>query len=97
MITKFLTEVKSVFNPFSVKAKPARLFLAFLPPSARRSMKIETKILPRESVEPSHLYLKFKDGLELNLKPDTLGLQGIFEEVDRHSRILLRKEELGGQ
>ncbi|RKF62753.1 54S ribosomal protein L44, mitochondrial [Erysiphe neolycopersici] len=97
MITKFLTEVKSTFNPFSVKAKPARLFLAFLPPNARKTMKIETKLLPKESTESSHLYLKFKDGLELDLKPDVLGLQGIFEEVDRHSRIMLRKEELGGQ
>lgn len=60
-------------------------------------MKIETKLLPKSSTESSHLYLKFKDGLELDLKPDTLGLQGIFDEVDRHSRIMLRKEELGGQ
>ncbi|TQS39227.1 hypothetical protein Golomagni_00247 [Golovinomyces magnicellulatus] len=97
MITKFITEVKTVFNPFSVNAKPTRLFLSFLPPNARKTMSIETKLLPKESTKPSQLYLKFKDGMELNLKPDTLKLHDICDEVDRHSRILLRKEELSGQ
>lgn len=96
MITKFITEVKTVFNPFSATAKHARLFISSLPSNARKTMSIETKVLPKASKEPSHLYVKFKDGKELNLHPDTIGLQGIFEEVDRHSRILLRKEELGG-
>ncbi|CCU76803.1 unnamed protein product [Blumeria hordei] len=96
MITKFITEVKAVFNPFSPRAKPARLFLTFLPSNARQTMKIETKILPRTSKESCSLSLRFKDGKEMSLQPDVLGLQGMFDEVDRHSRILLRKEELNG-
>ncbi|KAI1003401.1 hypothetical protein K3495_g4803 [Podosphaera aphanis] len=96
MITKFITEIKVAFNPFSMKARSARLFLSFLPSSAHQNIKIETKLLPKNSKEPSHLFLKLKDGKELNLNPETLGLEGIFEEVDRHSRTLSRKEELNG-
>jgi large subunit ribosomal protein L53 len=59
MITRFLTEVTTVFNPFSPKAKTARLFLSFLPPNARSSMKIDTKLLPRASKEGSLVRLKF--------------------------------------
>lgn len=40
--------------------------------------------------------LPAEDGKEMSLQPDVLGLQGMFDEVDRHSRILLRKEELNG-
>ena len=59
MISKFITEVSTVFNPFSPKAKTARLFLSFLPPNARQTMKINTKLLPRMSKEPSFVELKF--------------------------------------
>lgn len=60
MITKFLTEVSTRLNPFSVGAKPARLFLTYLPPNARSSgMAISTTLLPRDSAEPSSLRLKF--------------------------------------
>jgi len=59
MITKFITEVKAVFNPFNPKAKTARLFLSFLPPDARSTMKINTKLLPRASKEPAVFQLKF--------------------------------------
>lgn len=59
MITRFLTEVSAVFNPFSPKAKTARLFLAFLPSGARSSMKVETKLLPRTSKDKSFVTVKF--------------------------------------
>ena len=60
MMTKFLTEVSAKFNPFSVGAKPARLFLTYLPPNARATgMAIKTTMLPRSSKEPSSLRLKF--------------------------------------
>jgi large subunit ribosomal protein L53 len=60
MITKFITEVNAKFNPFSVSAKPARLFLTYLPPNARMSgMTINTKLLPRNSTEPNSLNVKF--------------------------------------
>lgn len=79
-----------------MKARSARLFLSFLPSNAHQNMKIESRLIPRASKESSTLYLKLKDGKELNLDPEALGLEGIFEEVDRHSRILARKEELNG-
>lgn len=62
MITKFMTEVTAKFNPFSVCAKPARLFLTFLPPSARANgTAITTTVLPRQSTEPSSLCVKFSE------------------------------------
>ncbi len=115
MITRFITEVSTAFNPFSPKAKTARLFLSFLPPNARQSMKINTKLLPRTSRIPSSVDLKFskglsvlsargayltnwtiEDGKEMKLDPEKLGIKGVIEEVDRHSRILSRQEELTG-
>lgn len=59
MITKYFTEVATVFNPFSPRAKTARLFLSFLPGNARTNMKISSSILPRESQDPSYVQVKF--------------------------------------
>lgn len=36
MITRFLTEVRVAFNPFSPRSKPARLFLSLIPADAPR-------------------------------------------------------------
>ncbi|KAH8602594.1 mitochondrial ribosomal protein L44 [Bisporella sp. PMI_857] len=96
MITRFFTEVYTVFNPFSPKAKTARLFLSFLPPNARNDIKITTKMLPRTSKEPSFVEVKFKDGKQMKLDTELLGIKGVTEEVDRHSRMLSRQEALGG-
>lgn len=129
MITRYLNEVTTVFNPFSPKAKTARLFLSFLPPNARAlGMKVNTRMLPRISKEPSFVELKFskkllglsvwglsftfmvfffsgeqstdnellEDGKEMKLDAEKLGIKGVVEEVDRHSRILSRQEELTG-
>lgn len=60
MITKFVTEITAKFNPFSACAKPARLFLTFLPPNARANgTSITTTLLPRNSTEASSLKVKF--------------------------------------
>lgn len=60
MITRFITDVTTRFNPFSPRARSARLFLSFLPPNARASgMNIKTQLLPRTSTEPSTLHVKF--------------------------------------
>ncbi|KAG9235743.1 mitochondrial ribosomal protein L44 [Amylocarpus encephaloides] len=96
MITTFLTEVRTSFNPFRTTGNAARIFLSFLPPNARQTMKVTTKLLPRVSKDPSIVELKFKDGKEMKLDPEKLGIKGIIEEVDRHSRILGRAEELNG-
>jgi large subunit ribosomal protein L53 len=60
MITKFMTEVTAKFNPFSTCAKPARLFLTFLPPNVRANgTVVNTALLPRDSAENSSLRVKF--------------------------------------
>ncbi|GJC84149.1 mitochondrial ribosomal protein L44 [Colletotrichum tofieldiae] len=95
MITKFMTEVTTKFNPFSPKAKSARLFLSFIPPTARSSgMSIKTVLLPRTSTEPSSLFVKFKDGKEMSIDCEKMGIKNIIEEVDRHSRGLQKQADL---
>ncbi|KAI9720359.1 MAG: hypothetical protein M1812_002864 [Candelaria pacifica] len=96
MITKFITAVSTKFNPFNPRAKTARVFLSLLPPNARQTMKVNTLLLPKASKEASNLSLKFKDGKEMHLDTEKLGIKEIMEEVDRHSRILSRQEELTG-
>ncbi|THY36511.1 hypothetical protein D6D01_00390 [Aureobasidium pullulans] len=98
MITRFLTSVSTAFSPFNPKSgKTARNFLALLPPNARSTMKIDVKQLSRaDANRPALLALKFKDGKEMNLDLDTLKIKDIMTEVDRHSRMLGRKEELAG-
>jgi large subunit ribosomal protein L53 len=60
MITRFITDVTTKFNPFSPRAKTARIFLSLLPPNARQmGMKISTTLLPKDSKESSVLFLKF--------------------------------------
>ncbi|TPX14211.1 uncharacterized protein E0L32_000605 [Thyridium curvatum] len=95
MITRFITDVTTKFNPFSPRAKPARLFLSFLPPNARASgMSITTQLLAKSSAEPASLTVKFKDGKEMKLDCDKLGIKGLIEEVDRHSRALQKQADL---
>ncbi|KAK4156955.1 39S ribosomal protein L53/MRP-L53-domain-containing protein [Chaetomidium leptoderma] len=95
MITRFITDVTTRFNPFSARAKSARLFLSFLPPTARSSgMSINAKLLPRASTEPSTLQIKFKDGKEMKLDCESMGIKSIVEEVDRHSRLLQKEADL---
>jgi hypothetical protein len=61
MITRFITEVNTKFNPFMSAARSTRLFLSSLPPNARNAggMKINTKLLPRTSTEAPSLMIKF--------------------------------------
>ena len=37
-----------------------------------------------------------EDGKQMKLDAEKLGIKGVAEEVDRHSRILSRQEELTG-
>ncbi|MCJ1306518.1 39S ribosomal protein L44, mitochondrial [Agyrium rufum] len=96
MITKFLTGVSTKFNPFSPRAKVCRIFLAQMPPDARRTMQVKTKLLPRTSEEGSSLALKFSDGKEMAFDTEKWGIKDVMEEVDRHSRGLQRKQDLKG-
>ncbi|KAF2459906.1 39S ribosomal protein L53/MRP-L53-domain-containing protein [Lineolata rhizophorae] len=94
MITRYITAVSVRFNPFRPRSKAARSFLALLPPDARAAMKVEAAVLPRASAEPPVLNLKFKDGKEMNMDLRQVKIGDIVEEVDRHSRMLGRQEEL---
>ncbi|GAB0138888.1 hypothetical protein EsDP_00007110 [Epichloe bromicola] len=96
MITKFMTEVTAKFNPFSACAKPARLFLTYLPPNARANgTSIHTTLLPRDSTEASSLKVKFtEDGKELKFDCGKFNIKGLVEEVDRHSRQLQKAADL---
>ncbi|OAA32560.1 ribosomal protein L44 [Moelleriella libera RCEF 2490] len=95
MITKFMTEITAKFNPFSACAKPARLFLTYLPPNARANgTVINTSVLPRNSTETSSVKVKFKDGKELQFDCGKTNIKGLVEEVDRHSRQLQKAADL---
>jgi len=60
MITRFITEITTRFNPFSPASKAARLFLTRLPPGTRASgVSITTQLLPRSSTEKSSVVVKF--------------------------------------
>lgn len=98
MLTKYLASVSAKFSPFNARSgKTARNFLALLPPNARSTMTVDINILGRgASTEPASLALKFKDGKEMQLDLENMKLKEIQEEVDRHSRVLGRKEELAG-
>ncbi|MDI1488414.1 MAG: 39S ribosomal protein L44, mitochondrial [Ramalina farinacea] len=96
MITKHLSEVTTKFNPFSKQAKTCRIFLATLPANARQTMKINSKVLPRDTDAKSELKIKFKDGREMQFDPDKHSIKDVAEEVDRHSRVLNRQAELAG-
>ena len=37
-----------------------------------------------------------EDGKQMKLDAEKLGIKGVVEEVDRHSRILSRQDELNG-
>jgi large subunit ribosomal protein L53 len=39
-------------------------------------------------------FLLIEDGKELKLESEKLGIKGIIEEVDRHSRVLQKKADL---
>lgn len=96
MITQFITDVTIKFNPFKRSGNACRFFLAQLPANARTMMRINTTILPRNSEEQSMLRLKMKNGKELHLDTETMKIEDIVEEVDRHSRALNRQAELAG-
>ncbi|GAB7332054.1 hypothetical protein MBLNU13_g03947t1 [Cladosporium sp. NU13] len=98
MLTRYLTSVTTAFSPFNPKSgKTARNFLAMLPPNARTTMSIDVKILSQAQKSlPATMALKFKDGKEMNIDLEKMKIRDIQTEVDRHSRQLLRQEELNG-
>ncbi|WPH01592.1 Hypothetical protein R9X50_00444000 [Acrodontium crateriforme] len=98
MLTKYITSVTTAFSPFNPRSgKTVRNFLAMLPPNARSTMAIDVKMHDKSAIEaPTTLAVKFKDGKEMKLDVEKLKLRDIQTEIDRHSRILRRQEELTG-
>ncbi|KAL7276043.1 39S ribosomal protein L44, mitochondrial [Rhizina undulata] len=96
MITRYLKNVTVHFNPFSPRARTARLFMSLLPPDARQSMRINTKILGQDSKEAGWVEVVFKDGKEIKLDVSKMSIKDLVEEMDRHSRMLKRQDELAG-
>ncbi|KAG5923730.1 hypothetical protein E4U61_002627 [Claviceps capensis] len=95
MHIRFITKVTARFNPFSVCAKPARLFLTYLPPNARASgTSVETILLPRNTTEPSSLKVDFKDGKQLAFNCSRIPINMLVEEVDRYCRALQKASDL---
>jgi len=111
MKTTYLTSILCSFNPFSRSGAVPRLFLQLLPPKAHKDIQIKQSVLPRSSTQPALLELGFKDGKKMTwswsdgptLKEGAeakgerrVALEEIVNEVNRHARILGRKEELSG-
>ena len=101
MQTRFLTQITTTLNPFSLTSKTPRLFLARLPPNIRNTVKVSIKQLPRSSTESSTLVLGFKDGKEMSFvfeegKEEGGKIGDVVAEVERHCRGLARKEDLAG-
>ncbi|KAH0612223.1 uncharacterized protein LAJ45_06521 [Morchella importuna] len=96
MIVRYISNVTIAFNPFSPRARTARLFMSLLPPDARTMMKVNTKVLPRTSELGGSIHVVFKDGKEVKLDTSKMGITDVVEECDRHSRTLQRKDALTG-
>lgn len=106
MKTSHITSLTTRFNPFTRSSKVPRLVLSLIGPSAHNTVKINTTQLPKSSAEPSSLELGFKDGKTMKWawdvqgtevgRQEQAGIKDIVDEVDRHARVLKRKEELSG-
>lgn len=106
MKTSYITSLTTRFNPFTRSSKVPRLVLSLIGPSAQKTIKINTTQLPKSSAEPAMLVVDFKDGKTMKWawdlqgtkvgKKEQAGIQDIVEEVDRHARMLKRKEDLSG-
>jgi len=94
MITKYLTAVSAKINPFSRRSHSIRLFLSMIPADARNGIEIKTKIVPK--ISPSSLDLRFKDGKEIQVDLKGTTIHELVDQVDRHSRMLARQEDLSG-
>lgn len=89
MITRFITEVNTKFNPFSAKSRSARLFLSFLPPTARsQGMAIQAKLLPRASTDKAALQVKFSTGYLFHIFPASAHIPVLCLHVCMRMRML---------
>lgn len=112
MKTTYLTSLTATFNPFSRTAVVPRLVIQLLKPDSHKNIAIKSTQLPQTSNQPATLELGFKDGQKMTYRwaEEDLGkgldkdgkkkkvtkLDDVVWAVDKHARILGRKEELSG-
>ncbi|CAH2445839.1 54S ribosomal protein L44, mitochondrial [Komagataella phaffii CBS 7435] len=96
MITKYFTKVSVKFNPFGPEAKGARLFLAALPSSLKKSCTINYEVLNSQSNKKPIIEVTYKDKKTLDVNPTSLNFNELSNLFDRHSRKLQLEESIQG-
>lgn len=96
MITKYFTKVTVKFDPFAPSARPARLFLARIPPSLKGQCQVNYKVLTADSAaaEKPIIEVTFKDKHTLLADPATMGFTELSLHFDAHSRKLVLKDSI---
>ncbi|CAK7893927.1 54S ribosomal protein L44, mitochondrial [[Candida] anglica] len=96
MITKYFTKVTVKFDPFAPSARPARLFLARIPPSLKGQCTVNHKILTATSpsTEKPTIEVTFKDKEVLKADPTKLDIKELIALFDSHSRKLVIKDSI---
>lgn len=89
MITKYFANVLVKFNPFSMGAKSARIFLSRMPPTA----KIDFKLLNNPS-DQQEIKVAFKDKHVMTVDPSTMTVADLGDYFDSHSRKLAIKDSI---
>lgn len=96
MITKYFTKVSVKFDPFSISARPARLFLSTIPLTMRGACIIDYKILTSNSPssEKPSIEVTFKDKVVMKADPQTMNFEEVRGHFDSHSRKLALQDAI---
>ncbi|KAG0174035.1 hypothetical protein DFQ28_008897 [Apophysomyces sp. BC1034] len=96
MLVKHITEVKLALSPFNITSKSSRLFLNRINTSESRkinpTIKINTSVLT-DPKAPSTLQVIYRDGKQLDVKPDNLKIDNILQLVNKHAKKLDEAEQ----
>lgn len=96
MITKYFTKVTVKFDPFAPSARPARLFLARIPPSLKGQCQINHQVLTQSSPasEKPIIEVTYKDKHILKADPAKMTYTELQQHFDAHSRKLVLKDSI---
>lgn len=94
MITKYFTKVNVKFNPFTIGAKPARLFLSRIPSSLKSQCTVDFKVLPENSKELPVVEVIFKDKHKMSVNPEEVSFIELSNYFNSHSRKLAIKDAI---
>ncbi|KAI9299128.1 hypothetical protein K502DRAFT_164 [Neoconidiobolus thromboides FSU 785] len=93
---KYISEIRIKLTPYNVTSVSARSFLNRVSTDknvlTNPDCKINT-VVQSDLKKNNLIYIKFKDGFELNLKADSLKEKEITSEVDKYSRKLSLLDE----